>query len=288
MSLSHGNWSLALRPELGAAVTRLTWRDHDIFRPTPNDATDLLESASFPLIPYANRIANGAFAFHDLKIVLPPTPRFEPHALHGVGWLRPWSVRRSEAALIDLTLTAEADADWPWVWTASHSLRLSDEGLEMTLSLTNQDSAPMPAGLGFHPYFATEDRTVMTLAANGVWLTDADIPSSLALPVNVVDWRSGARTIDAPFVDNAYAGWSREARLDHHTHVVTITAEANARWVQIYAPGRGGFVCIEPVTHRPDAHNAPATEDAGLVALAPGQTLTTSMRITAFEPRAHT
>lgn len=288
IELAHGDWSMALRPELGASVTRLTWRGRDILRRAPDGPNHPLETGSFPLVPYANRIDRGAFRFAEREISLPATPGFEPHALHGVGWLRPWSVLRKGPAFVDLALAAEAGADWPWAWTASHRLQLDDGGFETTLSITNEDETPMPAGLGLHPYFAADGRTIVTLLADEVWLTDpTGIPRERSTASAVVDWAAGIPLASAPFVDNAYGGWSGHARLEHRDHIVDLTASTNAPWVQVYAPGAGDFVCIEPVTHRPDAHNAPPEENSGLVSLKPGETLSISMRIAATD-RANT
>jgi aldose 1-epimerase len=124
----------------------------------------------------------------------------------------------------------------------------------------------------------------VSLSADGVWQTDASgIPSRRSSPSDIVDWEAGIPLAAAPFVDHAYDGWSGRARLEHRDHVVELSASANASRVQVYAPGSGGFVCIEPVTHRPDAHNAPSEEDSGLVSLKPGETLSISMRIAAAE-----
>lgn len=284
IELAQGEWSLRLRPELGAAVTRLTWRGHDILRPAPDDATSPLETGSFPLVPYANRIDRGAFVFEGRDIALPPTPGFAPHALHGVGWLQAWTVLQAGEASVDLALAAQPTEDWPWAWTASHRLRLDADGAEMTLSITNEDPEPMPAGLGLHPYFAVGPNTVLSAPASRVWLNDAnEIPERLAPASSVIDWSHGAAVSSAPFVDNAYAAWTGTAELRHAGRVVTMTASPDARWMQVYAPGAGDFVCLEPVTHRPDAHNAPWNEDAGLITLAPGQALSLSMRIAASE-----
>lgn len=280
--LGHGDWAVSIRPDIGAAVTQLTWRGHDILRPAPEGASGPLETGSFPLLPYANRIDRGAFSFAGRDVALPPTPGFGPHALHGVGWLRPWSVVRTGTDFADLALVAEASPDWPWAWTASHRLRLDAGGLEMTLAITNEDRQPMPAGLGLHPYFAIGPGTVLTAAAPRIWDNGADeIPEHLVPAASIMDWSEGSAVTSAPFVDNAYADWSGSARLVHGDHEVDVTASANARWLQIYAPNDTGFVCVEPVTHRPNAHNAPASEDAGLVVLVPGQTLSMSMRIDA-------
>lgn len=284
IELSRDDWSLALRPELGAAVTRLTWRERDILRPTSRDPAHPLETGCFPLVPYANRIDRGAFHFAGRDILLPATAGFEPHALHGLGWLRPWRVARSDETSVDLILSSGAAADWPWDWTASLRLGLQSDGVDMALSLTNEDARPMPAGLGLHPYFALERETVLSAAAPQVWVNGADeIPQRLAAASDIIDWGPGAPVASAPFVDNAYAGWGGTAELRHAGHTVVMTASPNARWMQIYAPGSGDFVCLEPVTHRPDAHNAPDREITGLAVLGPGQTLSMSMRITASE-----
>lgn len=282
IQLTHGDWALSVRPDIGAAITRLTWRGRDVLRPAPQGARGPLETGSFPLIPYANRIDRAAFAFEGRQIALPPTPGFEPHAIHGVGWRRPWKVLDGRTDAVDLALATEASSDWPWAWSASHSLRLNADGLEMTLGITNKDVAPMPAGLGFHPYFQTGPGTVLTVSAGRVWANGTDqIPERLVPATEVMDWSEGATVTSAPFVDNAYADWSGQASIVHSEHEVRMSASSNARWVQIYAPNDTGFVCIEPVTHRPNAHNAPAEEDAGLVVLTSGQTLSMSMRIDA-------
>ena len=52
----------------------------------------------------------------------------------------------------------------------------------------------------------------------------------------------------------------------------------------LYSPGaKGGFVCVEPVTHPPDAHNLPDSPEAnGLVALLPDEQLAVEC---SFSPR---
>jgi aldose 1-epimerase len=87
--LAAGGWSATIRPELGGAVLGLDWRGHPVLRPTPDGSNDILETACFPLVPYANRIAGGRFAFGGHRVALPVPERFAPHALHGDGWLRP-------------------------------------------------------------------------------------------------------------------------------------------------------------------------------------------------------
>ncbi|WP_312781111.1 aldose 1-epimerase [Brevundimonas sp.] len=284
MRIERGDWTLCLRPDLGASMTSLTWRGRDVLRPAPENLDSPLAASSFPLAPYANRIDGGAFAFEGRAVRLPATPGFAPHALHGVGWRARWNVLRVHGGRVDLVLAAEAGAEWPWAWTASHRLALTEDGLEMSLSLANEDAAPMPAGLGLHPYFAVDPATRLRLSAPKVWLTDArEIPERLADAADLIDWSEAVAVAEAPFVDHAYAEWDGRAALLHDGWRVDMTASPNARWAQVYAPRGEGFVCVEPVTHRPDAHNAPAGEESGLTVLAPGGVLTLTARITASE-----
>ncbi len=284
MKIERGDWALSLRPDLGASITLLTWRGREVLRPAPDDIDSPLAASSFPLAPYANRVDSGVFAFEGRAVRLPATPGFAPHALHGVGWRAPWNVLRVHGGTVDLVLAAEAGPEWPWAWTASHRLTLSEDGLEMSLTIANEDAAPMPAGLGLHPYFAVEPATRLQLSAPKVWLTDArEIPERLAAAGELIDWSEAAAVAEAPFVDHAYADWNGRAALLHDGWRVDVTASPNARWAQVYAPRGEAFVCVEPVTHRPDAHNAPAGEDSGLTVLAPGGLLTLTARITASE-----
>lgn len=284
MRIERGDWALGLRPDLGASITSLTWRGRDVLRSAPDDLDSPLAASSFPLAPYANRIDGGAFAFEGRAVRLPAMPGFEPHALHGVGWRSRWTVLRLDDGTIELALATEAAPEWSWAWAATHRLTLSEDGLEMSLSLANTDAAAMPAGLGLHPYFAVEAATRLQLSAPRVWLTDArEIPERLAAAGELIDWSEGVAVAKAPLVDHAYADWDGRVALLHDGWRVDLTASPNARWTQVYAPRGENFVCVEPVTHRPDAHNAPAGEDSGLTALAPGAALSMTARITASE-----
>ena len=42
---------------------------------------------------------------------------------------------------------------WPWHYIATQTLTLRADSLDLALSVENRDSTPMPAGLGWHPYF---------------------------------------------------------------------------------------------------------------------------------------
>ncbi|WP_332659135.1 aldose 1-epimerase [Brevundimonas sp.] len=277
--LQAGDWRAVLNPALGGSVAELEWLGRPVLRPTPRDAVDPLQTACFPLVPYANRIADGRFVFGGRARDVGVTPGFEPHALHGLGWRRPWEVERADPAEAVLTFRHPGGGEWPWAFSAGQRFQLSGRGLRITLSMTNQDSETQPAGLGLHPYLNRLPDDRLTVAAPRVWRSDDTLIPRERVPAPAVfDWSDGPAIADAPFVDNAYEEWSGLARLVHADWSVTL-ASPGTRRVHVYAPRRAGFVCIEPVSHRPNALNASADEASGLVILEPGQTLSLSMTI---------
>ena len=269
---------MTLRPTLGGAIASLTLGGRDVLRPTAEGETDPLFSACFPLVPYANRIDHGRFAFEGRRVRLTPTPRFEPHVLHGTGWLAPWALTMDGEVAV---MTYEHPAgDWPWSFKAEQRLTLTPDGLIVVLTMTNTDAAPMPAGLGLHPYFVRRADTRLTLNSDGVWLADeTQIPVRKGAPGELFDWRGGPPVNDAPFIDNAYAGWDGVAVIGDAEGDIRLTAGPEATGVHVFAPPGENFFCVEPVTQRPNAHNAPQGETTGVRTLAPGEAFALTMSI---------
>lgn len=288
LRLTAGDWRATVAPEQGGAILSLDWRGQPVFRPTPEGATDMLETACFPLVPYANRIADARFEFEGRDVRLTALDRFAPHALHGDGWLNRWTVETVSDDRVDMRLdwpgeTTAEGLGWPWQWRARQTVELTEQGLEISLSVTNVGDSVMPAGLGLHPYFHRFEDSRLNLSATGVWLTDKrEIPERIAAPDAVADWKNGLALAEAPFVDHAYAGWTGEAVLDGGGRRVVMQADG-ADWTQVYAPVGANFFCVEPVTHRPDVLNAPSGEQGGLARLLPGEGLKLVMRLTAEE-----
>ncbi|RZJ41470.1 MAG: aldose 1-epimerase, partial [Brevundimonas sp.] len=220
---------MTVLPDLGGAIGSLTYQGQDVLRPTPEGCDQILQTASFPLAPYANRIDRARFMFEDRKVELPATPGFEPHALHGDAWLAPWVVEAQDAVSATMSQSHEA-GPWPWAWTVRQTLSLDDQGLSAEIALTNRSDAPMPGGVGFHPYFLRAPETRLTLAAEKVWLGADLIPDRQEAAEVLVDW-SREQVVEAmPFVDNAYALWDGRAEVSDGDRTVRLTASANARW----------------------------------------------------------
>jgi aldose 1-epimerase len=276
IDLDYAGWSLSLRPELGGSISTLRHRDRDILRPTPLSATDVLQTACFPLVPYANRIANGRFSFAGQDHHLPGNASGQYHPLHGVGWKRAWNVGAQDEASATLLHSHVAHAAWPWSYAAEQRFELSEDGLRIVLSVENRDTSAMPASLGFHPYFPATRDTRLTFEAQSVWLADAAMLPTVTAPVDhYADWSAGETVQRASLIDNAYVGWSGKAHIETPLGALDLAAE-NTPCLHVFMPPGADFFCAEPVSDMPDALNRAET----VTILAPGQSRRIIMALT--------
>ncbi|MCJ2182821.1 aldose 1-epimerase [Novosphingobium sp. 1949] len=279
IAITAGEWTLRVDPRHGGMVRALTRRGADVLRPMPEASTEPLESACFPLAPYVNRIAHGLFTWEGESHALAPNHPAIAHPLHGTAWLETWDLAEHREDALTLTHAHRADARWGWSFTARQTFTLTANGLHARLALTNTDTRTMPAGIGFHPWFARRGVEAIAFAAQGVWLGDeAMLPTRPAPADQLGDWSAPA-SLDRPaLIDNCYFGWDGTLRIERKDGAILLES-AGTRFLHLFVPPGGDFFCAEPQTTMPDALNRPTRDQPGTRALAPGESLTLDMTI---------
>ena len=267
MLAAHG-WEIELLPATGGAIGTLRYRGRDILRAATPGTSDPLESACFPLVPYANRIADGRFEFGGRHVRLPRNFGDHPHSLHGIGWQSAWTVEHVGAASAVMHHAHDGGDCWPWPYRAEQRITLAPGRATITLTLTNLSDEAAPVGLGFHPYFPRDAETRLTARSDRLWLADDTmLPTAPAPSDHFGDWGSGATVEGDGLIDNAYEGWDGTALIEQSGGSVRIEARG-ASIFHLYRPPAADFFCFEPVTHLPDAINR-----AGMPLAAPGETV---------------
>ncbi len=259
-----------------------TWLD--ILRPATLDGLthcDPLDLASFPLVPYSNRIRNGRFTFNGQAITLPLNFGHHPHSIHGHGWQALWDEVERTPSRVTLLYCHSADA-WPFDYEARETIELTRSGISMTLSLRNLASRPMPAGLGFHPYFPRASDARLKAQVDGVWLADEDgMPTTQSTLPPRWDMTLGS-LVGEMACDNLFTGWSGTAIVEWPADRVRLHIEAGDlfRYLVVYAPMNENFFCVEPVSHLTDTFNlaAEGVKDTGMRVLEAGQLLSGTVR----------
>jgi aldose 1-epimerase len=291
VTLHAGDASVVLAPEIGGAVAR--YSSHrggatiDWLRATTAEAllgADPYHTAGFPLVPYSNRIREGRFTFEGRAVALPPNALPERHSIHGHGWQAAWAPVEVSASHADLEYRYPAGA-WPWPYRARQRVSLFPGHLAVELTLTSEAAAPMPAGLGWHPYFPRTPRTTVTAAVSGLWLSDDEVmPTGLASPPPPSHDPTRGLRVDQVALDNCFIGWDRRAVVEwpERRARVVVTAAAPLDFLMVYTPPGRDFFCLEPVSHAIDAVNLAAAgrTDVGFRVLEPGGTLRATVTLT--------
>lgn len=279
LTLESARLRCDLRPDLGGCIAGLWHGDLPVLRSTAGDNLTLArQSGSYPLVPFSNRIGQATLQWQGTSHPLVRNNGSEPHAIHGVGWQRPWAVLEQSAQFALLSYEHRADSSWPFAFDASQTFALDAARLSQTLSITNQDSKPAPVGLGWHPYFVKRARSRLAMAATGRWEMGADKLPTHCQPVSGLD--ADCRFLD---VDHCFEGWSGVAHLrDESLHT---EIRSNVKHLVVFTHDTRDFVAIEPVSHVNNAMNllnagkGHRAEDLGLRVLQPGESMTIEMSI---------
>ena len=98
---------------------------------------------SFPMVPFAGRVRDAVLHVDGVELPLPP--RLPPHAIHGTALDRWWDV------VGEATIATELGPDWPFRGRTVQRFELGPDHLTCRLELHADE--PMPASIGWHPYF---------------------------------------------------------------------------------------------------------------------------------------
>jgi aldose 1-epimerase len=290
---------VAIAPGIGGSIASFTFCGRPVLRstqPSALEAGDVRRLACYPLVPYSNRIRDARLRFGGRCYPLARNFGDHPHAIHGVGWQRGWTVAEHDCDRARLVLAHDAKGDgaraWPWPFEATQTFHLTDGAsraasamLVATITLRNTGSEAFPFGLGFHPFFPKTAVTKLHFSADRVWRNDAtQLPQALvAIPA---DWRvDPPRPLDAIALDNVFTGWRGRATLvdDARRTTIRLDADRALAFLVVYAPADGDFVAVEPVTHETDAFNrsAAGATGTGTRVLPPGSAFSCTMRVAA-------
>jgi aldose 1-epimerase len=277
LELQSGALSCTVEPALGGCIAALRLDGRAVLRSPPAaELRSARQSGCYALVPFSNRVGSATLSWQGTQHPLVRNNGDEPHAIHGIGWQREWSVLESDARFAMLAYEHRGDAHWPFAFDCSQTLRLAGDRLELSLALTNQSGQPAPAGLGWHPWFVKRSRSRIAFSASGRWEMGPD-----KLPTE----RKPSRGLDADCafldIDHCYDGWDGVAHLrDEELHVRLLS---DLKRLVVYTSDTREDIAIEPVSHVNNAVNlyaaGRAPEDLGLTVLQPGESMMASMTI---------
>ncbi|MGH7686760.1 MAG: aldose 1-epimerase family protein [Candidatus Dormibacteria bacterium] len=245
------------------------------------------------LVPWPNRVRDGAYGFQERRYQLPLSEPGQHNAIHGLARWLPWQVLRRADDRAALGLELPPQPGYPFQLQLEAEYRVGAAGLMVRQSATNIGVEPCPYGSGAHPYLRAPgdllDDCVLTVPASATLTTDdRQIPAGLRQVAGTdLDFRE-PRPLGALRLDTAFTALEREAGCPA---VVTLTGRDGTveLWV---GPGhdylmifsgdtlererRRRALAVEPMTCAPNAFNS----GDGLRVLEPGETFAAEWGIT--------
>ena len=271
--LHAGALRLALRPDLGGCIAGFWHRDTPILMSAePSSMTASRPSASFPLVPYSNRLGYRKFRWKGHDYTTRPNFGDNPHSLHGVGWLRPWEIVSSSVLEVVLAYAHIPDADWPFAFEARQYFTLTPQAMSVQMVFTNTSDVAQPVGLGWHPYFPKRARSRLHIELSDRWDSDAT-----QLPTRKVAQPGIDSDVSHLSYDNCFEGWKGAARI--RDEKFSLQLSSSLHHLVVYTPPDRDYFCVEPVSHVSNAIHMADPAAHGLRTLAPGESFEASMKL---------
>ncbi|MGI8459128.1 MAG: aldose 1-epimerase family protein [Propionibacteriaceae bacterium] len=216
--------------EVGGGIRTYAVGDREVLEPYALDAVcDGAHGA--PLIPWPNRLADGAYTFDGTDQQVALTEPGKHTAIHGFLRWRNWRAVEQEPNRVVMSIRLHPLMGYPHVLDVQVDYTLSDtQGLTVTTTATNRGDRACPYGVGQHPYLSPgrgrlDDCTLQLQAAT--WI---DTDNERQLPAGrkptagtALDFSAGRplgdQQLDFPFTeltrDDDQRAWVRLTAPDH-------------------------------------------------------------------------
>lgn len=253
--LEYGDLRMVLQPDSGGCIAGLWYGEVPVLRSMPAAQLHSVRiSACYPLVPFSNRIGNAQM--HWANAVYPLTPNFAPeaHAIHGAVWERSWAVVTASNTTATLRYTHLPDVAWPFAFTCVQTFLLDDQGVTMSLQVTNEASHLVPVGLGWHPFFVKRPASHVQFEAAGRWAMGQDKLPTVRQTSTGLDCACQALEID-----HCFDGWAGMLHLrdgQFHTQLYS-----SLNHLVVFTHPSKDFIAIEPVSHVNNALGAVRSRD---------------------------
>jgi galactose mutarotase-like enzyme len=274
------------------------------------------------LLPFANRIRGTlspdgktiTATVAGKTVTLPANwsgtePGAEKHAIHGLmlnsKFQNVAQQNTADKSTVSATLQAgNFGGHWLSDTDVNVEITLTSGAFEMTVTATNAGHAPLPMGIGWHPYFVlpSGDRKQARLHLPGELRAvmnnyDDSFTTGKRVPVKNTPYdftAPGGRELGTQYLDDNFSDLISSANGSTVSEIIDpaanyglrlITLSPQIKSIQVYAPPQKNFVAIEPQFNLPDPYNRNwGSIDTGMVLLQPGQSVSWRVRLELFTP----
>jgi aldose 1-epimerase len=220
------------------------------------------------LAPWANRMPDGFHAngkyyqFNPGSETIRPDPNGIP--IHGLLTASPfWEVVDVSADENSASVTSRLEfwkrpdlmANWPFAHDYEMTYRLAAGVLEVSVTVTNRSTDPMPIAVGFHPYFQLPGVPIEEMVAHIPVRRHIETDSRLVATgeTTPVTFGAGVSLKDHHF-DDGFTDLARDPdgravfSVEGGGKRIEVAFGSRYQVAVIYAPPGQNFICFEPMT----------------------------------------
>lgn len=270
-------------PHCGGTIREIRLPQEVLYDPEPSHARDCDTTlfAGRLLLPFADRIAGGNYRWGGTNYTLPTNDGELGDAIHGFLYYQQLQVVFQSSDRLTLGCELPAQSGYPWPLQVTVSYRVAPETFFLSVEVLNRGDSAAPLTVGWHPYFAADQRTTVQIAASRYIEADDRLRLTGRRPPvegSNFDFRQ-ARAIGPESLDVALEldqSAQTPVELTTATHTVRLTPAGMFTRVQLFTPPGGRGIALEPVSAPGAAFNDPSL---GVTELAPGASVAGSVVI---------
>ena len=183
---------------VGGGLRALTLGGADLVEPYPAGEDAPFCSGAL-LFPWPNRVCDGQWTQRGIDHQLPVTEPDLGHATHGLVLDNVFNVERRTGSAVTISTVVARQPGYPFLVRLQVTYRLTDDGLDVKLAVTNESHVAAPFALGVHPYVRignvpVADLTVRIAADTYFTVDDRLIPiEERSVGNTAMDLRDGRR-----------------------------------------------------------------------------------------------
>ncbi len=263
-------------PNLGASLQKLSSNEMDLIDGISNSEEGLNDYKSTYkssiLFPFPNRIHNGTYEFKGKKYKLNINETSLNNSLHGCIYNTHFTLKNDNVSNDKASVTLHysnkgTTLGFPFSYNFEINYIFTRHKMSLNFAVLNSGNEAFPFGIGWHPYFKTNNITESVLDFNATHqylFNEQMIPSSKTLLKHRTPLKIGATFLDDCFITNKPATNFKTLEYDFD---LEFSSKEKESYLQVYTPPHRKSIAIEPMTCAPNSFN----NKDGLLTLQPNE-----------------
>ena len=250
-------FSAKLFPHLGGSIQELIIDGINIIDGISIDQQGLTDYASSYkssiLFPFPNRIKDGLYTYGDQRFQLPINERPLQNSLHGLVYNKEFKVLQCTASSGGATIKMKYGSNgeltgYPFAFELFLLYHLNTDGnVILEIECENKENHSIPVGMGWHPYFLTNNLNTSELIFSS---KHHFVNDDRNVPVERVKSPFGSKfKIGEQAFDDAWSTPESKVQLNCPDYQALMSyGSDHDSFLQIYTPPHRKNIAIEPMT----------------------------------------